>query len=104
MSEGVVLDPTRLIAGALIGLIILLILIIKFKVQAMIAILVGAISIGIVAGMPLSDIITSVNDGIGNTLKGIALQGRPGIHVRRHTGSLGRSPDPGRDHGKEIRG
>ena len=73
MSEGVVLDPTRLIAGALIGLIILLILIIKFKVQAMIAILVGAISIGIVAGMPLSDIITSVNDGIGNTLKGIAL-------------------------------
>ena len=73
MSEGVVLDPTRLIAGALIGLIILLILIIKFKVQAMIAILVGAISIGIIAGMPLSDIITSVNDGIGNTLKGIAL-------------------------------
>ena len=73
MSEGVALDPTRLIAGALIGLIILLILIIKFKVQAMIAILVGAISIGIVAGMPLSDIITSVNDGIGNTLKGIAL-------------------------------
>ena len=73
MSEGVVLDPTRLIAGALIGLIILLILIIKCKVQAMIAILVGAISIGIIAGMPLSDIITSVNDGIGNTLKGIAL-------------------------------
>lgn len=73
MSEGVVLEPSRLIAGALIGLVILLLLIIKFKVQAMVAILVGAISIGIVAGMPLADIITAVNDGIGNTLKGIAL-------------------------------
>ena len=52
MSEGVVLDPSRLVAGALIGLIILLVLIIKFKVQAMVAILVGAISIGIIAGMP----------------------------------------------------
>ncbi len=73
MSEGVVLNPTRLVIAAIIGLIILLILIIKFKVQAMIAILVGAISIGLIAGMPTADIVTAVNDGIGNTLKGIAL-------------------------------
>lgn len=73
MSEGVVLNPTRLVIAAIIGLIILLILIIKFKVQAMIAILVGAISIGLIAGMPTEDIVTAVNDGIGNTLKGIAL-------------------------------
>ncbi|MCR5273440.1 MAG: GntP family permease [Lachnospiraceae bacterium] len=73
MSEGVVLDPTRLVFGALIGLIILLVLIIKCKVHAMVSILIGAITIGVVAGMPLSDIVTAVNDGIGNTLKGIAL-------------------------------
>ncbi len=73
MSEGVVLNPTRLVIAAIIGLIILLILIIKFKVQAMIAILVGAIAIGLIAGMPTADIVTAVNDGIGNTLKGIAL-------------------------------
>ncbi|MCR5717051.1 MAG: GntP family permease [Lachnospiraceae bacterium] len=73
MSEGIVLDPTRLVAGAIIGLIILLVLIIKFKVQAIVAILVGAISIGVIAEMPLADILKSVNDGIGNTLKGIAL-------------------------------
>ena len=71
MGGDVVLDPARLIAGALIGLVILLVLIIKFKVQAMVSILVGAISIGIIAGMPLADIVTAVNDGIGNTLKGI---------------------------------
>ncbi len=67
------LDPTRLVIAAIVGLLILLVLIIKFKVQAMIAILVGAVSIGIIAGMPLEEIINSVNQGIGETLKGIAL-------------------------------
>ncbi len=67
------LDPTRLILAAIIGLAILLVLIIKFKVHAMISILVGAISIGLIGGMPMTDIVTAVNDGIGNTLKGIAL-------------------------------
>ena len=38
----------------------------------MISILIGAVGIGLMAGMPLADIIGSVNDGIGNTLKGIA--------------------------------
>ena len=51
MSEGVVLNPTRLVLAALIGLVILLVLIIKFNVQAMIAILIGAICIGLLAGM-----------------------------------------------------
>lgn len=73
MDAVVALDPTRLVIAAVVGLILLLVLIIKFKVQAMVSILVGAITIGLVAGMPLSAIIDSVNQGIGNTLKGIAL-------------------------------
>lgn len=74
MSSGTAtLDPTRLILAAVIGLAILLVLIIKFKIQAMVSILVGAIAIGLIAGMPFEDIVTAVNDGIGNTLKGIAL-------------------------------
>lgn len=67
------LNPARLVAAALIGPVILLVLIIKFKIQAMVAILIGAIAIGLIAGMPFGDIINAVNDGIGNTLKGIAL-------------------------------
>jgi gluconate transporter len=59
-------DAARLVFAAVAGLILLLILIIKFKVHAMISILIGAVGIGLMAGMPLSDII-------GNTLKGIAL-------------------------------
>ncbi len=67
------LDPTRLIIAAIAGIILLLVLIIRFRLQAMIAILVGAVAIGLGAGMPFEQIIASVNDGMGNTLKGIAL-------------------------------
>lgn len=67
------LNPGRLIAAAVIGLIILLVLIIVFKIQAMIAILIGAVLIGVMAGMPLEDIVATVNQGIGTTLQGIAL-------------------------------
>ena len=71
--EALALNPGRLVAAAVIGLVLLLVLIIKFKVQAMVAILIGAIAIGLLAGMPYEQIVTAVNDGIGNTLKGIAL-------------------------------
>ena len=72
-------DAARLVFAAVAGLILLLILIIKFKVHAMISILIGAVGIGLMAGMPLSDIIGSVNEGIGNTLKGIALLERASL-------------------------
>ncbi len=67
------LDPTRLVIAAVAGLILLLVLIIRYRMQAMIAILVGAVAIGLAAGMPFELIIKSVNDGMGNTLEGIAL-------------------------------
>lgn len=67
------LDTTRLVIAAIIGLALLLVLIIKFKVHAMLSILIGAIAIGLIAGMTFEEIVTAVDDGIGNTLKGIAL-------------------------------
>lgn len=72
-AETIALNPVRLVLAALLGLVILLVLIIQFKIQAIIAILIGAIAIGLIAGMPPEQILTAVNDGIGNTLKGIAL-------------------------------
>ena len=73
MDGVVALDTTRLIIAAIVGLVLLLVLIIKFKIHAMISILLGAIAIGLIAGMPFDEIVTAVDDGIGNTLKGIAL-------------------------------
>ena len=71
--ETFVADPVRLIIAALCGLGILLFLIIKGKFQPLIAILIAAISIGLIGGMPVSMIVDTVNKGIGETLKGIAL-------------------------------
>ena len=73
MSEVTALDPARLVTAAVVGLVLLLVLIIKCKIHAMLSILLGAITIGMVAGMPFSEIVSAVNDGISNTLKGIAL-------------------------------
>lgn len=73
MANVAELDTTRLVIAAIIGLALLLVLIIKFKVHAMLSILIGAIAIGLIAGMPFEEIVTAVDDGIGNTLKGIAL-------------------------------
>lgn len=73
MTDPAAIDTLRLIISAILGIGILLVLVIKFKMQAVIAILIGAICIGLFAGMPLSEIVSSVNQGIGETLKGIAL-------------------------------
>lgn len=67
------ISASRLILSAIAGVALLLILIIKGKLQPVIAILISAIFIGLCAGMPYDTIIKSVNDGIGGTLKGIAL-------------------------------
>lgn len=66
-------DPVRLIIAALCGMVILLTLIIKAKFQPLIAILISALSIGLIGGMPVSMIVDTVNKGMGETLKGIAL-------------------------------
>lgn len=56
MTENLSLDPARLIIAALLGLVLLLVLIIVFKFHAMVAILIGAITIGLIAGMPFDTI------------------------------------------------
>jgi GntP family gluconate:H+ symporter/Gnt-I system low-affinity gluconate transporter len=71
----VLFEPSagRLILFAVIGVAFLLLLIIKFKLQPLIAILISAILIGCGVGMPPQMIIASINKGIGSTLQGIAL-------------------------------
>ncbi len=66
--------PTgQLIAAALIGLAVLLILIIGVKLHAMLSILIAACVIGVISGMDVQTIIDCVGEGIGSTLKSIAL-------------------------------
>lgn len=74
MEETVFLaDPTRLMIAAAVGIIVLLVLIIRFKLHPVLSMMVSAIIIGIGAGMPLSMISDTVEKGVGKTLQSIAL-------------------------------
>lgn len=68
-----VADPVRLIAAAVVGIAVLLILIIRFKLHPIISMMLSAVIIGVGAGMPLSMISETVEKGVGKTLQGIAL-------------------------------
>lgn len=66
-------DPTRLMVAAAVGIVLLLVLIIRFKLHPVLSMMIAAIVIGIGAGMPLSMITETVEKGVGKTLQGIAL-------------------------------
>lgn len=66
-------DPTRLGVSAIIGIVLLLALIIKFKLHPVLSMMVSAIFIGIGAGMPLDLVASTVTKGVGMTLQNIAL-------------------------------
>lgn len=68
-----VAEPTRLLIAAAVGIIVLLLLIIKFKLHPVISMMIAAIIIGVGAGMPLTMISSTVEKGVGKTLQGIAL-------------------------------
>jgi len=63
----------NLILAVCIGITILLFLILKLKIQAFIALLIASIVVGICAGMPPEDIITTMKEGMGNTLGFVAV-------------------------------
>ncbi len=63
----------RLMIAAAVGIVILLVLIIKFKLHPVLSMMISAIIIGAGAGMPLTMISDTVEKGVGKTLQGIAL-------------------------------
>ena len=66
-------DPMRLMIAAAVGIVVLLVLIIKFKLHPVLSMMISAIIIGAGAGMPLTMISDTVEKGVGKTLQGIAL-------------------------------
>lgn len=46
-------DPTRLLIAAAVGIILLLLLIIKFKIHPVLSLVISALFIGLGAGMPV---------------------------------------------------
>ncbi|NNK72924.1 MAG: gluconate transporter, partial [Flavobacteriaceae bacterium] len=63
----------QLLLAISIGIIVLLILILRFKMQAFIALLIAGITVGVIAGMPPVQIIDSIKNGMGGTLGFVAV-------------------------------
>ncbi|WP_416176188.1 gluconate:H+ symporter [Clostridium sp.] len=56
-----------------LGILILLILMMKFKVNAMISLILVSIAVGIMEGMSMPMVATSIEKGVGSTLGSLAL-------------------------------
>ncbi|MDU8887061.1 gluconate:H+ symporter [Yeosuana sp. MJ-SS3] len=62
-----------LITAVLLGIIVLLILILKFRIQAFAALLISSIIVGVFSGMQPYSIISTMQEGMGNTLGFVAV-------------------------------
>lgn len=72
-------ESTRMLLGLAIGIVLMIVLVSKTKVHTFIALLMAAVVTGLIGGMPVSDttvngmtitgIISSLQNGFGNTLK-----------------------------------
>jgi Gnt-I system low-affinity gluconate transporter len=63
----------QLIGAALAGMALLLFLIIRVKLHAFVALLIGSLVIGVGAGMPFDAVLEAVTTGVGSTLATIAV-------------------------------
>lgn len=66
------MSATYIIFIVAAGVTLLLLMVLKFRLSAFIALLITSILVGIMAGMPLSDITASIQEGMGSTLGFIA--------------------------------
>ncbi|PTX43128.1 Gnt-I system low-affinity gluconate transporter [Christiangramia gaetbulicola] len=62
----------QILFAVLGGIAILLFLILKLKIQAFLALLIVCILVGIFAGLPASEILTTMQEGMGSTLGFVA--------------------------------
>lgn len=62
-----------LLGAVFLGVVLLIVLIIRFKIQAFIALLMASILVGVLSGMEPLTIVKTVQEGMGNTLGFVAV-------------------------------
>ncbi|OIU70338.1 GntP family permease [Rossellomorea aquimaris] len=67
------MSDQMLILVALAGIFLLLFLVIKTKLHAFVSLLLVSLIVGIAAGMPLGEVVTSIQNGMGGTLGFVAV-------------------------------
>ena len=67
------MSDAQLIGAAIAGIALLLFLIVRVKLHAFVALLIGSLVISVAAGMPFADVLDAVTTGVGSTLASIAV-------------------------------
>jgi Gnt-I system low-affinity gluconate transporter len=67
------MSDAQLVGAAIAGIALLLFLIIRVKLHAFVALLIGSLVIGVGAGMPFAGVLEAVATGVGSTLAAIAV-------------------------------
>lgn len=67
------MSALALLAIAVAGVALLLLAVIKFKIPAFLALLVVSVLVALAAGIPLQDIVKTVQEGMGGTLGSVAI-------------------------------
>lgn len=67
------MSDAQLVGAAVAGIALLLYLIVRVKLHAFVALLIGSLVIGVAAGMPFADVLDAVTTGVGSTLASIAV-------------------------------
>ena len=73
MVSQFIADPSRLLISSIFGIIVLLVLIVKFKIHPILSLLVSALCIGLGSGMSVLNLMNTIESGAGETLQGIVL-------------------------------
>lgn len=63
----------QMVLGLVIGMALLIFLITKTKIHVFLAMIISAVTIGVIGGMKLSDITAAIPEGFGGTLKSIGI-------------------------------
>lgn len=64
---------TQMLFALFIGLVLLVLLILKTKVHAFVALIIAAITIGLIGGMSTQDTVGAISEGFGGTLGNIGI-------------------------------
>jgi Gnt-I system low-affinity gluconate transporter len=67
------MSDAQLIGAAIAGIALLLFLIVRVKLHAFVALIIGSLVIGVGAGMPFAEVLEAVTTGVGSTLAAIAV-------------------------------
>jgi len=67
------MSTAHIIILVLAAVSLLLIMVLKFKISAFISLLITSMFVGILSGMPLQDILVSIQEGMGGTLGFVAV-------------------------------